>query len=203
MQARGASDTRRRIAVEAARLIAEDGLRDLQQAKLKAALRLGAVDDSSLPRNSEIEDALREHQRLFHGAAHADHVQHLRNAAIEAMRFLARFEPRLVGAVLDGTADAHSGVLLHVFSDDPREVLIHLDEHRIPCEEQTRSLRTASGRTLEVPALLLSADGVAIELAVFPLDGLRQAPLDRVTAKPMRRAGLAAVEALQEAAIGA
>ena len=185
MQTRGGSDLRRRIAVEA------------------AALRLGAVDDASLPRNSEIEDALREHQRLFQGATHGDHLRRLRNAAIDAMQFLSRFEPRLVGAVLDGTADAHSGVLLHVFSDDPREVLIHLDEHRIPYEEQTRALRASQASNIDVPALLLSADGVAIELAVFPLDGLRQAPLDRVTAKPMRRAGLAAVEALQEAAIGA
>src|SRR3546814_19953739 len=54
-----------RPAHEAARLIAEGGIRDFHQAKLKAAERLGILDDASLPRNREIEDALREYQRLF------------------------------------------------------------------------------------------------------------------------------------------
>ena len=41
-----ATEQRRRIAVEAARLIAEDGLRDYRQAKLKAASRLGISDET-------------------------------------------------------------------------------------------------------------------------------------------------------------
>ena len=44
-------------------------MRDFHQAKLKAASRLGIHDDASLPRNREIEDALREYQRLFVGEA--------------------------------------------------------------------------------------------------------------------------------------
>ena len=60
-----AHEQRRRIAVEAAKLIAEEGLRDYRQAKLKAAQRLGIFDDTALPKNGEIEEALREHQRLF------------------------------------------------------------------------------------------------------------------------------------------
>ena len=57
-------DSRRRIAVEAARLIADQGMRDYHAAKLKAASRLGFSPDVDLPRNAEIESALREHQRL-------------------------------------------------------------------------------------------------------------------------------------------
>ncbi len=58
-------ETRRRIAVEAARLISEDGMRDYHAAKRKAAARLGIQVDTALPKNAEIEDALREYQRLF------------------------------------------------------------------------------------------------------------------------------------------
>lgn len=58
-------ERRHRLAHEAARLMAEGGIRDFHQAKLKAASRLGIHDDASLPRNREIEDALREYQRLF------------------------------------------------------------------------------------------------------------------------------------------
>ena len=52
-------ERRQRLAHEAARLMAEGGIRDYHQAKLKAAQRLGIHDDASLPRNREIEDALR------------------------------------------------------------------------------------------------------------------------------------------------
>ena len=191
-------EARRRIAVEAARLIAEEGLRDYHEAKRKAASRLGSFDEAALPRNSEVEEALREHQRLFQSVSQPAHLERLRRAAIEAMRFLARFEPRLVGAVLEGTADAHSAIRLHLFCDDVREVIAFLAERRIPCEEETRTLRFTSDRERDMPALRLVADGVPVELVVFGIDGLRQAPLDRTGAKPIRRANLGAVEALVE-----
>ena len=61
-------ERRQQLAHEAARLMAEGGIRDYHQAKLKAAQRLGIHDDASLPRNREIEGALREYQRLFLGS---------------------------------------------------------------------------------------------------------------------------------------
>lgn len=191
-----AGELRRRIAVEAARLIAEDGLRDYHEAKRKAALRLGVFDEAALPRNLEVDEALREHQRLFQADTQPRELHRLRETAVEAMRFLARFEPRLVGPVLEGTADAHSSVRLHLFTDDVRDVLVLLDGHGIPCDEDTRLLAIDAGHEIEVPLLRLSADGVAVELMLFARDGLHHAPLDRVTRKPMRRAALAAVEAL-------
>src|SRR3546814_1580960 len=101
--------------------MAEGGIRDYHQAKLKAADRLGIHDDASLPRNREIEDALREYQRLFVGQSHAAGVRIRREAAMRALEFLARFDPRLVGSVLDGTADANSPVALHLHSDRSEE----------------------------------------------------------------------------------
>ena len=98
-------ERRHRLAHEAARLMAESGIRDYHQAKLKAAERLGIHDDASLPRNREIEDALREYQRLFQGDAQAAGLRQRREAALRALEFFARFDARLVGPVLDGTAD--------------------------------------------------------------------------------------------------
>ena len=189
------NEQRRRIAVEAARLIAEGGLRDYRQAKLKAAERLGIFDDVSLPKNAEIEDALREHQRLFR-ADQPETLQQLREAALEAMKFFSNFEPRLVGPVLEGTADEHSAVCLHLFSDQPSDVGLFLREHGIPYEERTRRLRFERELGVDVPVLLFAADDSAIDLTVLPYDSLRQAPLDRIDEKPMRRANLSMVETL-------
>lgn len=190
------SEQRRRIAVEAARLISEGGLRDYRQAKLKAAERLGIFDEASLPKNLEIEEALREHQRLFHADDQARSLRHLREVAREAMRFFARFEPRLVGAVLEGTADEHSAVCLHLYCDQVLDVEARLIEQGIPFQIQTRRLRLDRESSADFPVFLFSADDRAIDLTVLPYDRLRQAPLDRVSEKPMQRATPAMLDAL-------
>ena len=53
------------VAQEAARLMAEHGIQDYYVAKRKAAERYGVVDGAFLPKNTEIEAALRSYQRLF------------------------------------------------------------------------------------------------------------------------------------------
>ncbi|WP_024869496.1 hypothetical protein [Pseudoxanthomonas suwonensis] len=183
-------ERRRRLAHEAARLMAEGGIRDYHQAKLKAAARLGIHDDASLPGNREIEEALREYQRIFLGESQAQALRQRREAAARALEFLSRFEPRLVGAVLDGTADATSPVQLHAYSDDAEAVARFLDEHGIPAESRTRRLRLDRERSLDVPVWLFSAEELAFDVAVLPLQALRQAPLSAVDEKPMRRASL-------------
>lgn len=187
---------RARIAFEAARLISESGLRDYAMAKRKAAARLGVSDESSLPKNAEVDAALREHQRLFHSEDQPRRLRALRETAIEAMRFFAPFEPRLVGAVLDGSADAHSAVCLHLFSDDPDAPARQLDEYGIGYEAQTRRLRFDRDGEADFPVLKFAVDDTAIDATIFAYDGLRRAPLDRVDGRPTARATRAAVERL-------
>ena len=187
---------RARIAFEAARLISESGMRDYAQAKRKAAMRLGVGAESALPNNVEIEEALREYQRLFHAADQPRRLRALREAAVEAMHFFAPFEPRLVGAVLDGTADAHSAVCLHLFSDDPDAPVRLLDEHGIGHETESRRLRFDKDDETDFPVLQFAVDDIAIDATVFTYDGLRRAPLDRIAGRPMQRATLAAVKQL-------
>lgn len=188
--------SRLRVAQEAARLMSEHGIRDFHHAKLKAAERLGVLDAQALPRNHEIEQALREHQRIFQADSQPQRLRARREAAIEAMRFLAPYQPRLVGAVLEGTADAHSAVCLHVFCDESEAVEHFLRERGVPAETQSRRLRISRTEQVEYPVLLFSADGIPFDLTVLPLDALRQAPLDRIDERPMRRASLSTVETL-------
>ena len=189
-------ERRHRLAHEAARLMAEGGIRDYHQAKLKAADRLGIHDDASLPRNREIEDALREYQRLFVGDAQAAGLRLRREAALRALEFFAPFEPRLVGPVLDGTADANAPIALQLYTDDADAVPRFLDEHDIPAEARSRRLRLDLQRQYEAPVWLFSAEDLTFDLTVLPLDVLRQAPLSGVDEKPMKRASLAQLGAL-------
>ena len=181
-------ERRQRRAHEAARLMAEGGIRDYHQAKLKAASRLGIHDDASLPRNREIEDALREYQRLFVGEAHVKGLRRRREAALRAMEFLSAFAPRLVGPVLVGTADANTPVHVHLHSDDPDAVTRFLEEHRIPAEPRERRLRIDRERVADLPVWVFSAEELSFDLTVLPHDALRQAPLSSVDERPMKRA---------------
>ena len=192
-------ERRHRLANEAARLMAENGMRDYHQAKLKAAERLGIHDDASLPRNSEIEDALREYQRLFQRDG-AERLRLRREAALRALEFFAAFEPRLVGPVLDGTADARSPVALHLHSDDPDAVARFLEQHHIPAESRSRRIRLDRERSDDYPVWLFSAEDLAIDLTVLPGPVLRQAPLSGVDERPMRRASAAPLRELRAAA---
>lgn len=176
--------------------MSEHGLRNYHQAKLKAAERLGIFDDASLPRNAEIEDARREYLRLFQADTQPVLLRQRREVAIEAMRFFATFEPRLVGAVLDGSADIHSAICLHLYSDNPNALACQLRDHGIPYDESSRRLRFGPDATKEFPVFLFSADDAAIDLTVLPFALQRQAPFDRIDDRPMKRASLGAVEAL-------
>jgi hypothetical protein len=189
-------ERRHRLAHEAARLMAEGGIRDYQQAKRKAAARLGIGDDASLPGNREIEDALREYQRLFQGDIQVFDLRLRREAALRALAFFEAFHPRLVGPVLDGLADAHSSITLHLHADAPEDVSRFLEEQRIPAQSRSQRVRMDRQRSEDVMRWVLNAEGLPFELTVLPMAALRQAPLSPVDDKPMRRASLAQLRQL-------
>ena len=189
-------ERRQHLAFEAARLMAEGGIRDYHQAKLKAAQRLGIHDDASLPRNREIEDALREYQRLFLGSDQAFEVRRRREAALRALEFFTAFEPRLVGPVLEGTADANSAVALHLHHDDPDAVPRHFEEHGVPAQSRSRHLRLDREREGDFPVWLFAAEDLSFDVTVLPQDVLRQAPLSGIDEKPMKRASAAQLRGL-------
>ena len=176
--------------------MAEHGIRDFLVAKRKAAERFGVTDGAVLPKNTEIEMALVEYQRLFGADSHAESLQAQRNAALQAMRQLSGFEPRLVGSVLSGTATEHADVQLHLFAERPESVTIWLMEQGIRHEVTARRVKMNAERVLEYPALRFEVADHPIEVTVFPTDGIRQAPVSPVDGRPMRRADVADLEAL-------
>jgi len=187
---------RQAVAEEAARIMREQGVDDYFQAKRKAADRLGVTDAAILPRNTEIEAALVAHQRLFGAARHEAGLAQLRRTALEAMRLMGDFQPRLVGPVLAGTASSHSEINLHLFTESPESVSLRLEERGVPHEVVERRVRYERDRTVSYPALRFVAGRQTVDAVVFPLDGIRQAPCSPVDGKPMRRASAAEVEAL-------
>jgi len=190
---------RRALAQEAARIMAQHGIHDFLTAKRKAAERLGVTDSSVLPRNTEVEDALAEYQRLFDAGGHAQTLQAQRRAALHAMHWLTAFQPRLVGAVLSGTATEHADIQLHLFADCAENVTLQLMDRGVAHEITARRVRLDAERIKAFPGLRFAVHNRCIEATVFPPDGIRQAPVSPVDGRPMRRADVAELEALLDA----
>ena len=192
----GAERARQQLAQEAARIIVNQGVRDYGAAKRKAADKLGFHSRGALPGNAEIERAISEHLQLFGRESHADLLYRMREAALSAMDRLAAYTPRLVGPVLNGTADGHSAINLHVFADSSEAVTETLTQLGSPYRPYERRLKYRRDEVRVFAGFQFDYGGWTIEATVFPVDGIRQAPMSPIDGKPMQRADSKAVAAL-------
>ena len=186
------------LAQEAARIIVDQGIRDYRVAKQKAAERLGINARGALPGNAEIEAAVVDHLQIFGGESHADLLRLMRTAALSAMELLGDFSPRLVGPVLLGTADDNSAVNLHLFADRAEMVAMEIGDMGIQFRSYERRLKSRRGQVELYPGFEFSHCNETIQATVFPVDGIRQAPMSPIDGKPMKRVDRASVQVLLE-----
>jgi hypothetical protein len=184
------------IADEAARIIQEQGLNDFRSAKEKAVARLGLKAAGKLPGNGEIEKALAERNRIFRGSSQPVQLTHLRQSAINLMRSLKIFYPRLVGPVLSGNATEHSAINLHVFSDPAEAVTSSLAALKINHRSVQFRHQFRRGEGERFPGFRFDRDGCEFSVSVFPELRRRNSPLSPVDGKPMRYADIREIERL-------
>lgn len=192
------SKTRQAIAELAARYIAEDGLLTYHAAKRKAADQLGYYMKKHLPTNIEIERSVINYQNLFQNTFQPRSLLKLRQTAYDVMQLCEQFNPRLVGSVLAGTAGNHSEVIIHLFSDNPEAVSIHLLENNIPFKTSEKKIRTADKSMMSFPAYCFFAGRTPVVLVVFPDKHFKQAPICPIEGKQMKRADIRKVKFLLE-----
>lgn len=190
------SKTRRMIAAEAARIIATEKVHDFQLAKEKALERLHLSPAEAVPGNAEVQEELRSYQALFQAAEQPQALRALREMAGRMMHRLQEFQPYLVGAVLDGTADESSAVHLHVFADSAKPVVMALLNAGLEFESDERSVRLNRERREFLPVLRLAEDGMRVELTVLPLSTIHNAPLSHIDGRPVKRANAGQVAQL-------
>jgi hypothetical protein len=165
---------RAEIAALAARMIAEDGA-DYGSAKRRAAKQLlgnQKIKGDVLPDNEQIEEEVREYNALFFADSQPQRLLQLRQIAADLMQELERFNPYLVGAVLNGTANKYSDIHLHLFTDNSKEVAIFLLNMGIQYEvSESINKRHES---LETLSFMRQNEGV--HLLIHNHDDLRSSP---------------------------
>ena len=174
----------------------EQGVPAYDRARRKAAERAGIGNKRDWPSNEEIQEALLQQRRLFQGERQEEDLRRLREHALMAMRFFADFAPRLVGPVLAGSGGRDQGVCLHLFTDNPEDLVFSLLEQRIPWREREVVLRYGDGACRTHPVFAFFAGETPFALVVLPLGAQRNPPLDPVSERPERGVGVTEVEAL-------
>ena len=112
------------------------------------------------------------------------------------MDMLQSFSPRLVGPVLQGTADGHSAVNLHVFADSPEAVALTLSDLGLNYRPYERRLKSRRDQVETFAGFEFEHEHTVVQTTVFPVDGIRQAPISPISGKPMQRADVSAVRQL-------
>jgi len=182
---------RKRLAIVAARFVAEDGVEDLNLAKRKAANQLGLPESVQLPENSEVEEELRIYLRLFRDEEQNERIGFLRRKARELMAILQKFNPYLTGAVLEGTAGRFAEIDIQLFTDTAKDVEIFLLNQKIDFEHSVPRSERAEA------VLTLHNEGVVANLIVYPSKEERIAFKTR-SGKIRRRIQLGALERMLE-----
>ena len=172
---------RQLIAQLAAKMMAEDGISDFAYAKKKAGRQLGALDNSVLPSNTEIDEELKLYNALFLSDEQPENLAKLRKSALFTMQLLEKFNPHLTGAVLDGTAGIGSETQIHLFADSLKDIEMFFLNQDIPFETNEKSYRIMNDgkrdkkgdHRKKVPVFILEMDTGLIKISVFDVDDIR------------------------------
>lgn len=162
------------IAAAAAQLVVDEGM-EYGAARGKAARQVAgrSVRPGEMPRNEEIEAAVRSLLATFHADTQPVELAALRRLAQRWMERLSDFRPHLAGAVWRGTATRRSALLLDLYCDDPKAAEIELINQGIDYD--------AGGDASDLPVLTLAApcpelgETMTLHLLIHDLDDLRGA----------------------------
>ena len=185
---------RQQIASIAARYVCEDGA-TYAIAKQKAAQQvLGTARYSRdfLPDNSLMEQQVHLHNQLFLAHTQPQRLLHLRRLALQVMQELAQFNPHLSGAVLNGTAGEHAGILIQLFVDSNKDVAIYLLNQGVQFDV-SESHQDPGRMHAPLETLSFMRDSEAVHLVLFCSEDLR-----RLSARKSPRANIATLQKIIE-----
>lgn len=181
------SKLRRQIAFEAAKLMYERQVSEYHHAKIKAARRIcrSWVKPEDLPSNAEIRDEIQGFARMFEGPKRFDRLREMRIEALNLMRIVKRFKPRLIGSVLTGHIREGSDIDIHVFCDSVESITNELDFHGYRYEVERKRVRKDG--EVNTYRHVHVYDRYEFELTVYPTDKSSFVFTSSITGKPIEK----------------
>jgi hypothetical protein len=161
-----------------AALVVNDG-HDLEQALKRAAREHGINLQHARPSREALHTAIHEYRTLFR-PQQEQQLKAQRCIAAEAMQTFSRFGPRLIGPLVRGDGPLDKVQLL-LTADTPEQVMLALNDQRIPWRESEVVLHYAGGRRAAKPALQFIAGDSRVELILLDDSGRSDPPRDPMT----------------------
>ncbi|MCK7594552.1 hypothetical protein [Pseudomarimonas salicorniae] len=194
------NQTARRVAIEAARLVARDEAASIDAARRKAARRLGIRDSALLPDDGMVREELSAYRGLFGGEARSDPAR--LQLALDAMEFMRQFQPELAEDPDLPLTQADLALRILLYSEDPDAPVQHLlsagRRHRI---RRARLLK-ARRDPLDVDVIEVTVEAERVEFWPLPAR-MRGEPLfDAALGEPLPRTRLARLRAREGLARG-
>jgi len=164
MPGRKELDQRKLVAKEAALLLYYRLSTEYKQAKEMASKSLGV---RFLPSNREVAEELDALASLLEGEERTKTLVKMREDALEIMRLLSKFKPKLIGSVWRGTARKGSDIDIVVFSSDYKEVTDLLRKKGLKVTQISIKKKTEGDSAKEYPHIYLeSPRGYTVDLVV-------------------------------------
>lgn len=162
------SNSRIRVAKEAATLLYFGVEKEFKQAKLKAAKTLGA---SFLPSNLEVALELDRITEDNEGEKRRKRLVSMRKEALKLMKILRKFEPILVGSVWRGTVHQGSDIDISLYHDVSSEIISLLEKKGYFPRETVRVAETKKGKREASLHIYVETPGKrSVELVVRSLE---------------------------------
>jgi len=179
----------------------KEGVKQYFDAKIKASKRIfnrgGAKANQcrhkDLPSNGEISAELARLVDLLETDKY-ERLLALRETAINVMRELQEFSPRLIGSVSTGRIREGSDVDLHVFTDQVESLEASLQYLQWVYEKEQVTIKKGSCY-IDYTHIYLEFE-FPVELSVYPRSELRVVTRSSTDGKPIKRLKLAEVESL-------
>jgi len=188
---------RREIAVRAAALMYAREESEYLTAKRKAAGQLRIdwkYSPKDLPSNAEIREQVLLLANMLEGERRGEDLRDMRLLALQTMRLLEPFRPRLIGSTLTGHVRKGSDIDLHVFTDHLPALTDALDGHGLAYTIEQKNI-TKLGKSNVYTHVHLDAK-YPIELTVYTRAEHRTVFRSSITGKPIERANLNELEDL-------
>jgi predicted nucleotidyltransferase len=162
---------------EAARILYLGLIEEYKDAKIQAAASLGT---KTLPSNYEVAKELDRLAEEQEGEDRRRLLQRLRGEALDLMRHLSAYQPRLIGSVWRGTARKGSDIDIQVYASNAKDVLDRL-EGRFNVSRAEWTSKTSDGKTtVFYHIFLLFSAGEEAEISVRNPEDITERRVDTV-----------------------
>jgi predicted nucleotidyltransferase len=187
-------ELRRRTAREAANLLYLGLEKEYKQAKIKAAKTLGT---SFLPTNLEVALELDKMAEEREGSARKKRLVHMRKEALDLMKKVEKYSPRLIGSVWRGTIHPQSDIDITLFHDEPEKVLDVIEQSDLQVTQTKKASTTKRGKKKESFHIFLELpSGHKAELVIRLTEQMHQHQRCEIYGDPVKGLSLKELESL-------